>query len=78
MTRRTTIALALMSVAGIASPAHATWSIILIDTRTREVGIASATCLTGFDLRAGSPVVVTGVGAAAAQSFVEKLLVTRT
>lgn len=78
MTRRTSIALALMSVAGVASQAHATWSIILIDTRTREVGIASATCLTGFDLRAGSPVVVTGVGAAAAQSFVESLLVTRT
>lgn len=64
---------------GIASPAaHATWSIILVDTRTREVGIASATCLTGFDLRAGSPVVVTGVGAAAAQSFVESTNLTRT
>jgi hypothetical protein len=78
MTRRTNIALGLMSVAGAASSAHATWSIILIDTRTREVGIASATCLTGFDLRQGSPVVVTGVGAAAAQSFVESTLVTRT
>ncbi|MBK8097192.1 MAG: DUF1028 domain-containing protein [Planctomycetes bacterium] len=49
----------------------ATWSIILIDTRTGEIAIASATCLTGFDLRAGASVVVVGKGAAAAQSFVD-------
>lgn len=69
---------ALAGVCAVAPVAQATWSIILIDTRTREVGIASATCLTGFDLRQGSPVVVTGVGAAAAQSFVESTMVTRT
>jgi hypothetical protein len=71
----------LLALAGLgvaSSVAQATWSIILVDTRTREVGIASATCLTGFDLRAGSPVVVTGVGAAAAQSFVESTNMTRT
>ena len=34
--------------------------------------MASATCLTSFDLRAGTPVVLTGVGAAAAQSFAEQ------
>lgn len=78
---RSSYAARIVALAGLcaACPAAlATWSIILIDTRTREVGIASATCLTGFDLRQGSPVVVTGVGAAAAQSFVESTLVTRT
>jgi len=60
------------AVAGLAlsaSGAHATWSIVLIDTRTGEVGVASATCLTALDLRAVTPVLVTGVGAATAQSF---------
>ncbi len=78
---RCTLAARLAGLAGacaLAPVAQATWSVILIDTRTREVGIASATCLTGFDLRQGSPVVVTGVGAAAAQSFVESTMVTRT
>lgn len=51
--------------------ASATWSIIIIDTRTGEVGLASATCLTGFDLRANTPVLIPGVGGATAQSFVD-------
>lgn len=54
-----------------APAAHATWSIVLVDTRTGEIGIASATCLTGFDLQVNSPVVVVGKGAAAAQSYVD-------
>ncbi len=53
------------------APAFATWSIVLIDTRTGEVAVASATCLTGFDLRANTPVLIPGVGAATAQSFVD-------
>lgn len=54
-----------------AGQASATWSIIIIDTRTGEVGVASATCLTGFDLRANTPVLIPGVGAATAQSSVD-------
>lgn len=50
---------------------RATWSIILVDRRTGEVAIASATCLTGFDLQSNACVVVVGRGAAAAQSFVD-------
>ncbi len=49
----------------------ATWSIIIIDTRTGEIAVASATCLTGFDLEVFLPVVVVGAGAACAQSFVD-------
>jgi hypothetical protein len=49
----------------------ATWSIILIDTRTGEIAVGSATCLTSFDLKAGTPVLIPGYGAATAQSSVD-------
>jgi hypothetical protein len=55
----------------VAGTLNATWSIILVDMRTGEIAIASATCLTGFDLESGACVVVVGHGAAAAQSFVD-------
>ena len=58
--------------------AGATWSIIIIDVRTGEVAAASATCLTGFDLQANTPVLLTGVGAATAQSFVDATGLNRT
>ena len=48
--------------------ADATWSIIAVNTQTGEVAVGSATCLTSFDLRALTPVVVVGVGGAAVQS----------
>jgi len=48
----------------LAAPLRATWSIILIDTRTGEIAIASATCLVGFDLPLNASVVVVGYGAA--------------
>ncbi|MBL8762367.1 MAG: VCBS repeat-containing protein [Phycisphaerae bacterium] len=51
--------------------ASATWSIVIIDTRTGEVALASATCLTGFDLQANTPVMLVGRGGATAQSFVD-------
>src|SRR5687767_7720218 len=65
---------ALVAAAGVmltVAPAAATWSIILIDTRTGEVAAGSATCLASFDLRAATPVLIPGVGAATAQSFVD-------
>jgi uncharacterized Ntn-hydrolase superfamily protein len=55
----------------LAPVANATWSIVLTDSRTGEVAIGSATCLTGFDLKQASPVVVVGKGSAAAQSLVD-------
>ena len=61
-----------------AGAAPATWSIVIVDTRTGEVGVASATCLTGFDLQANTPVLITGVGAATAQSFVDSTGANRT
>ncbi len=58
-------------LASVAGHARATWSIIIIDTRTREIAVGSATCLTGFDLQAETPILVPRVGAGTAQSFVE-------
>ncbi len=63
-------AAAVAALAG-APAAYATWSIILIDIRTREIAAGSATCLNNFDLQAGTPVILTGIGAATAQSFVD-------
>jgi uncharacterized Ntn-hydrolase superfamily protein len=57
-----------LSLAGSAS---ATWSILLVDLSTGEIALGSATCLTGFDLQANTPVLIPGVGAATAQSFVD-------
>jgi hypothetical protein len=57
----------------VSVPAHATWSILIIDLATGEIAIGIATCLTGFDLRPNTVVVVPGYGVAAAQSFVGPL-----
>jgi hypothetical protein len=54
-----------------ANSALATWSIVVINTRTREVCVSSATCLANFSLRRWLPVVRVGQGAGAAQSAVD-------
>lgn len=65
---RSLIGFAAGSVGVLAGPASATWSILIVDTRTGEIGVASATCLTGLDLRELTPVLIAGVGAVTAQS----------
>ncbi len=73
MSRKNRVA-ALAAVVGasaVVSLVDATWSIVIVDTRTGEVGLASATCLTGFDLQANTPVMLMGVGGATAQSYVD-------
>ena len=57
----------------LAAPASATWSIVIVNLVTGEVAVGIATCLTGFDLRPNTVVIVPGLGAAAAQSFVGPL-----
>ena len=52
-------------------PAEATWSIVAADSETQEVVVASATCVTGIDLKRYTPVVVVGRGGGAAQSYVD-------
>jgi uncharacterized Ntn-hydrolase superfamily protein len=56
----------------LAPHADATWSIVCVNRKTREVGVATATCLTNFSIRTGVPVIVVGEGAAAAQSFLDQ------
>lgn len=53
-------------------PAMATWSIVIIDTKTREIALGSATCLTSFDLQKGAGVMLVEVGAGQAQSAVDQ------
>lgn len=50
------------------STSHATWSIVIADTETKEVAVGTVTCLEDFDLLAIVPVIVVGTGAAAVQS----------
>jgi uncharacterized Ntn-hydrolase superfamily protein len=54
----------------IAGDALATWSIVVVDRRTREVCVATATCITNGNIHRRVPIVVVGKGAAAAQSFI--------
>jgi uncharacterized Ntn-hydrolase superfamily protein len=63
--------LLLAGLATFSSHASATWSIVCVNTRTREVGVSTATCLEDFNLRSGVPVIFVGEGAAAAQSFLD-------
>ncbi|MDX2199690.1 MAG: DUF1028 domain-containing protein [Phycisphaerae bacterium] len=63
--------LALTLAALVAPSALATWSIVIVNKETKEVGVASATCLLNFDLRRFLPVVLVEKGGAAAQSAVD-------
>lgn len=59
------------ALVGFAPLARATWSIVVVDTRTGEVCVASATCLNGFELKPALCVMRVGEGGAAAQSVVD-------
>jgi hypothetical protein len=52
----------------IAEPVLATWSIVVINTKTGEVAVSSATCLTNTNLIPDLPVIYPGLGTAAVQS----------
>lgn len=56
----------------LAPAAPATWSIVVVDVQTGEVGIASATCVSGINLQRYIAVLVPERGAAAAQSLVDE------
>lgn len=55
----------------LSTPANATWSILIADTRTGEIVIGSATCVESIDLQQETPVLISGVGAVTAQSAVD-------
>ena len=53
----------------LAWPAGATWSIVVVDRRTGEVGVAAATCLPRNNLLRGLPAVAVGKGAGVIQAL---------
>jgi hypothetical protein len=59
---------AFLAVALLAAPLRATWSILVINTRTGEMVIASATCVDNSDLLNWTPVVLPGIGIAVCQA----------
>lgn len=64
--------LAALAAVGIqVEVARATWSLILIDLRTGEIAVGSATCVPDSDLETTVPVIIPGVAAACAQSLVD-------
>lgn len=62
------VVLALLTQLSVGPEANATWSIVLADTETRAVGVASATCWDGQWLRPMLPVIRVGRGAANCQA----------
>lgn len=64
-------AIAVLAGCVVSSTSVATWSIVVANKRTGEVAVGCATCLEGFDLQQGTPVIVTGRGGASAQSSVD-------
>jgi hypothetical protein len=56
----------LVLLMAIAAPAGATWSIVAVDSQTREVGVAGASCIGGVEVIAG---IAPGRGVVAAQAM---------
>lgn len=66
------LACMLAAVLLLAGEALATWSIVVVNKKTGEVAVASATCIANkFPLKRYLPVIVVGRGAGAAQSAVD-------
>ncbi|MBO6739105.1 MAG: DUF1028 domain-containing protein [Phycisphaerales bacterium] len=68
---RSLFAIGCTATALLSTPANATWSILIADTRTGEIVIGSATCVESIDLQQETPVLISGVGAVTAQSAVD-------
>jgi uncharacterized Ntn-hydrolase superfamily protein len=64
------VAFLFCALVALVRPAHATWSIVVVDMATGEVCIAAATCIANEDLRELLPVIVVGRGGGAAQALV--------
>jgi len=66
-----------LALALVAAPAAATWSIVVVNTKTGEAGVAGATCLPGTNLKRAIALVYNDVGVAAAQSNIDTGAVNR-
>jgi hypothetical protein len=65
------LAVVFAAVALVAGPARSTWSICVVNTRTGEACVASATCLSNFNLKLALPVMRPGLGCASSQASVD-------
>lgn len=61
----------LVALAALVPAADATWSIVVVNRRTGEVCIASATCIPRVDLTAWTPVLLVGRGGGVTQSVLD-------
>ena len=60
-----------LALSAFTQQASATWSILMVDTRTGEIALGSATCVPNINLRSSTPVFILGRGAVTAQSAVD-------
>lgn len=62
------LVLAFLLACTLVAPASATWSIVVVNRRTGEVAVGSATCIARINLLTGLPSVVPGYGAGVIQA----------
>lgn len=55
----------------MSTTAQATWSISIVDTKTKEVAVGIATCVNNIDLLELVPVVLVNKGTGSSQSFID-------
>jgi hypothetical protein len=65
------LAVTALAMALLVTSATPTWSIVVVNTKTREVCVGTATCLDGFDIQVAVPVLVPEFGAGASQATVD-------
>lgn len=70
--RSSRLVIAFLSCATLAAPAHATWSIVVTNSKTGEIGIGTATCIATDNIKKYVPVIRVGHGGAACQAQIDQ------
>lgn len=65
--------LAILAVCLLTGQVFATWSIVVVNRRTGEICVASATCIETFNLRTALSILSAEAGGGAAQAFVSPI-----
>ena len=71
MAARKTLLTGIFLLSILSSQLQATWSILLVNAATGEMGISSGTCLTSLSLLHSTPVVVVGKGLGVSQAILD-------
>jgi Family of unknown function (DUF1028)/Invasin, domain 3 len=69
--RSVRFAVTALAMALLVTSATPTWSIVVVNTKTREVCVGTATCIEGFDIQTTVPVLIPEYGAGASQATVD-------